>query len=450
MGTCALNVPPGYRGCYATDPPPAKEPEKEVPSVVQEGTLTPINNIQSTPAEEPYSIYTRKQKWFIVGIVAVAGFHSPLPANIYFPAIPMMAEAFGTSEEVINQTVTAYLVMQGICAGVTGDIATPEERGSYFGLFNLGPMLAPCIGPAIGGALAENLGWRSIFWALVIMAGCCWIMLYISFLPETLRTLAGNGSIPQTGIHRPLITVVGRGKQAAIPATLPLSTKKQSINPFILFTYPDVVIALLFTGVIYSVNYSIMATISSAFSDVYPWLSETLLGICYLPTGLGMIVGTQVTGRLLDHEYAKIKKSHVEGPFPKEYARLRTMPYHLIVFVMAVVGWGLSLGLSAHVAVPLVISVVLGWCGMAVLNTTMTLMIDILQSRSSGATACTNFVRCSLGAIVVATTDRMVTNLGYIWTYVMLAAICACMLPVMYIQMKIGPKWRLQRDKLDM
>jgi hypothetical protein len=87
---------------------------------------------------------------------------------------------------------------------------------------------------------------------------------------------------------------------------------------------------------------------------------------------------------------------------------------------------------------------------MAVLNTTMTLMIDILQSRSSGATACTNFVRCSLGAIVVATTDRMVTNLGYIWTYVMLAAICACMLPVMYIQMKIGPKWRLQRDKLDM
>lgn len=142
--------------------------------------------------------------------------------------------------------------------------------------------------------------------------------------------------------------MVGRGKQAAIPATLPLSTKKQSINPFILFTYPDVVIALLFTGVIYSVNYSIMATISSAFSDVYPWLSETLLGICYLPTGLGMIVGTQVTGRLLDHEYAKIKKSHVEGPFPKEYARLRTMPYHLVVFVMAVVGWGLSLGLAAQ------------------------------------------------------------------------------------------------------
>lgn len=31
----------------------------------------------------------------------------------------MMAKAFGTSEEVINQTVTAYLVMQGICKNLS-------------------------------------------------------------------------------------------------------------------------------------------------------------------------------------------------------------------------------------------------------------------------------------------------------------------------------------------
>jgi predicted MFS family arabinose efflux permease len=150
--------------------------------------------------------------------------------------------------------------------------------------------------------------------------------------------------------------VVGRHKQAA-PASLP-QTKKQSINPFIIFTYPDVVIALLFTGVIYAVNYSIMATISSSFSVVYPWLSETLLGICYLPTGVGMIIGSQVTGRLLDWEYAKIKRRIPDGPFPKEYARLRTMPLHLVIFVVTVVGWGLCLGKTVHIAVPLVLSTI--------------------------------------------------------------------------------------------
>ncbi|KAI1864476.1 uncharacterized protein JN550_008763 [Neoarthrinium moseri] len=408
--------------------------DKEQPTSDVTGGVLSTNWTRDEPIE-PYSIYSRNEKWFIVGIVAVAGFYrhvAPLPANIYFPAIPMMSKAFETSEEVINQTVTAYLIMQGaspmlwgplsdrfgrrpvflaclsiligscvglaLCptnafwllivlrllqaggcastialgAGVTGDIATPEERGGYFGLFNLGPMLAPCIGPAVGGALAESLGWRAIFWALTIMAVTCMIVIYV-----------------------------------------------------------------------------IMATISSAFSDVYPWLSESLLGVSYLPTGTGMIIGTQVTGRLLDSEYTRIKRTHAGGPFPKEYARLRTMPFHLAIFVLTVVGWGFSLGKAVHIAVPLVMSAILGWCGMAILNTTMTLMIDILQSRSSGATACTNLVRCWLGAIVVATTDRMVNKLGYIWTYVLLAGISACMLPLMYVEMKLGPAWRIRRDELD-
>ncbi|KAJ8113844.1 hypothetical protein OPT61_g4135 [Boeremia exigua] len=59
--------------------------------------------IQKEVAEEPevavgtdelYSIYTNKEKWLIVAMVALAGFYSPLPANIYFPAIPTIARAF--------------------------------------------------------------------------------------------------------------------------------------------------------------------------------------------------------------------------------------------------------------------------------------------------------------------------------------------------------------------
>jgi hypothetical protein len=159
-----------------------------------------------------------------------------------------------------------------------------------------------------------------------------------------------------TGIHRPLIEVAGRGKKSP-GATRPVSTK-QSMNPFVLFTYPDVVIAWVFTGVVFSVTYSIMVTTSSAFSHVYPWLSEAMLGVCYLPTGLGMVMGAQATGKLLDWEYAKIKKAHTDSAFPTEYARLRTMPLHLMVLVAAVVSWGLALGKAVHIAVPLVLSVI--------------------------------------------------------------------------------------------
>ena len=177
-----------------------------------------------------------------------------MPANIYFPAIPTIAKAFTKSTDLINQTVTVYLVFQGISpmlwgpisdrkgrrpvylvcltililssigmslcptnsfwlllllrcfqsggsastialgAGVIGDISTSRERGGYFGTFNLGPMLAPCIAPAVGGALSQTFGWRSTQWFIVILVTICLLCIALS-LPETLRSVAGNGSI---------------------------------------------------------------------------------------------------------------------------------------------------------------------------------------------------------------------------------------------------------------
>lgn len=64
---------------------------------------------------EPYSVYTKREKWFIVAMVAVAGFYSPLPANIYLPAIPTLSVKFGVTTEVVNQSVTAFVIAQGIC-----------------------------------------------------------------------------------------------------------------------------------------------------------------------------------------------------------------------------------------------------------------------------------------------------------------------------------------------
>ncbi|KAJ3952600.1 multidrug transporter [Colletotrichum tropicale] len=309
---------------------------------------------------EPYSIFTRKEKWFIVGMVAVAGFYSPLPANIYLPAIPKLSEAFGKSVELLNLTVTAFLAMQGICAGVIGDISTPEERGGFFGMFNLGPMISPCIAPAIGGALSDKLGWRSIFWFLIVMAVCC-LLFILLFLPETLRNLVGNGSVTLGGVYTPLVPVVGRSrkKQKTTPAKPGV---RPSINPFVILVYPDVAITLAFTGVVYAVNNTVVTTVASSFARVYPWLSETALGLCYLPTGFGMIVGSTLTGKFLDWDYARIKKRVEESDgafeFPKEYARLRTMPVLLVLFSGAVIAWGFCVDKGVHIAVPLALQVV--------------------------------------------------------------------------------------------
>jgi predicted MFS family arabinose efflux permease len=292
--------------------------------------------------------------------------------------------------------------------------------------------------------LSQGLGWRSIFWSIVIMVAICLLCIAL-FLPETLRSIAGNGSIPVPKRLRAIVPIVGlkANHEAFDPATQ--AKTKHSVNPFVLFTYPDVVVLLTFTGIVYAVYYTITATLSSAFARIYPDLSETVLGLCYLPLGAGMIVGSTMTGKMLDWEYARIKKRTGDN-FTIEYARLRIMPFYLLLFVVCVVSWGWAIEARAHMAVPLILGVLLGWTSMGILNTTMTLNIDILQSRSSGATACTNLVRCSLAAIMISIIDRMTSAWGDGWTYTFWGAICAALLPLMLLQIRMGPRWRAQRE----
>ncbi|KAI1528196.1 Major facilitator superfamily [Pyrenophora tritici-repentis] len=421
--------------------------------------------------EIPYSIYTSKEKWLIVAMVALAGFYSPLPANIYFPAIPTLARAFHKSLDDINQTVTVYLVFQGISpmlwgpisdrygrrlvylvclsiliassiglalcptsefwlllflrcfqsggsastialgAGVIGDISTSRERGGYFGMFNLGPMLAPCIAPAIGGALSQGLGWRSIFWSIVIMVSFC-LLCILFFLPETLRSIAGNGSLPVPRIQRAVFPVVGQKcpSQALDPSST-RSGKKQSVNPFVLFTYPDVIVLLSFTGIVYAVNYTITATISSSFAKIYPDLNETVLGLCYLPVGAGMIIGSTLTGKMLDWQYSTIK-ARCGDKFTIEHARLRIMPFYLSLFIVCVVAWGWAIQAKAHIAVPLILGVLLGWT------------IEELR-----------------GYRVYESSDW-----GEGWTYTFWGGVCCLLLPLMLLEIKMGPVWRGRRE----
>lgn len=395
--------------------------------------LPPLASERPSLPSIPYSIYTRREKWILVGIVGVAGLFSPLPANIYFPAIPTLTAVFNRSVEDLNLTVTIYLAMQGcspmlwgplsdrygrrplfllclliligsclglaVCptsafwlllllravqaggcastialgAGTIGDIASVAERGGFFGMFNLGPMLAPCIGPAIGGALSEHLGWRSIFWFLTIFSVGCFAMILL-FLPETMRALVGNGSLKPTRlIYKPIAPIVGRKYEFTTETETEVSQSRSgsrpNANPFRLLIYPDIALTLSYTGIVYAVNYTIMSTISSTYAATYPFLSETLIGICFLATGVGMMLGSTITGKLLDLDYARIKKKMDDeggqdnlpddhnSKFPIELARLRITPVLLLAFAGSVIGWGWCIQLKSSIAGPLILQV---------------------------------------------------------------------------------------------
>ncbi|PJE43382.1 MAG: MFS transporter [Pseudomonas sp.] len=66
----------------------------------------------------------------------------------------------------------ALRIVQGLCAGVVQPLAmvlifrvfADGGRGMALGIYGLGVMLAPSLGPGIGGYLVDHFGWPSIFW----------------------------------------------------------------------------------------------------------------------------------------------------------------------------------------------------------------------------------------------------------------------------------------------
>ncbi len=67
--------------------------------------------------------------------------------------------------------------------------------------------------------------------------------------------------------------------------------------------------------------------------------------------------------------------------------------------------------------------------------------------RRKSLTRQTNLVRCSFAALLVSLIDKATQALGYGWTYTLLGALCALLLSCIYVEMRMGPKWRAAREK---
>src|SRR5574343_781888 len=83
-------------------------------------------------------------------------------------------------------------VAEGLAAGVVQPIPAviilyafqPHEQGRASGIFGMGVVLAPAIGPSLGGLLVDWFGWRTIFFMVVPF---CLLSLWLGhrFVPTT-------------------------------------------------------------------------------------------------------------------------------------------------------------------------------------------------------------------------------------------------------------------------
>lgn len=59
---------------------------------------------------KPYSVFTHNEKRLIIFCAGVCSFLSPISAQIYFPALNQIAADLHVSYDLVNLTITTYLV----------------------------------------------------------------------------------------------------------------------------------------------------------------------------------------------------------------------------------------------------------------------------------------------------------------------------------------------------
>ena len=507
-----------------TPSPPPQETQS-----VQHGAqdLEALAAVRTGPV---YSAFGKWKKRYIVIMVTFAAFISPTSANIYFPALNPLQEELNVSTTLINLTLTSYMIFQGLAPtifgdladmagrrpayiiafiiylganiglalqnsyaalfilrclqstgssgaialgfGVVADVSTSAERGKYIGLLGAGTMMGPAIGPVIGGVLAQFLGWRSIFWFLVIISGA-FLVPYALTVPETGRNVVGNGSVPPQGWNMTILewyqhrkeeksleglsrSETAEGRRLA-QEELARGRKLRWPNPLKtihIIMEKDMAVVLIYNSLIYTAFYDIVASIPQLFSEIYHY-NDLQIGLCYIPFGCGCALASFINGKLLDGNYKRvarkigftIDRKHGDDlrHFPIERARLEII-WPILYFGLACnLCYGWVLEKEANLAAPLILQFFMGLCINGSFNILSTLIVDLYPQSPSTATAANNLVRCFVGAGGTGIINIMINRMGRGWCFTFIALVCIAASPMLWVEMQWGPTWREER-----
>lgn len=360
-------------------------------------------------------------------------------------------------------------------AAVIGDITTRDERGGYMGIFQAGLLAPVAVGPVIGGALAASLGWRSVFWFLTIYGGVFLVALILT-LPETLRSIVGNGGASPSSLaaRYPLnlyqkLTKVKFTRKAQ-PVQASKKAKIDIVGPIRILFSKQATSLILFLAIYYAVWQMSITAMSVLFEQRYG-LSETQIGLTFIANGVGSIVGTLITGKILDIDYRRIRVKYEatlcesgsergsdqssqtqydDDNFPLESARLRLLPILAFIQCASIITFGWTIQYRVHIAVPIITTFFTGWTVVSIVSVVTTYLIDIFPEQKAASSASVNLARCLLAAGGTSIVTPIINAVGVGWTFTIAIAVQLVALVGVGIQWRFGGKWRIAAEKVRM
>ncbi|KAJ1925602.1 hypothetical protein IWQ60_004464 [Tieghemiomyces parasiticus] len=487
-----------------------------VPPVASNSTLNHLPSI-GPPSDLPYSPFSPAWKRIIVALSGVAGILATFATTVLLPAIPSIAQDLESTVSRINLTVSVFLIGQGVApilwgpladqfgrryaysfgclvctlasagcalartdslllgmrflqafgssatlvttAGTISDLYEPAQRGRALGLCYSTQMFGPVLGTIFGGLITTGWGWRWTMWVTTILSASFFIALTL-FLPET---------------HRATVARQRRLALKDLPPDLHLRPRPTislaQTNPFALFSalrLKYVSVPVICTTLLFNSFFAANTVMTTVLSNDYDY-SASVIGLCYIPFGVGCIVGAFVGGIVADRAFQRqilrIDRSSINGDLtgeqsspcvvngdekplptnnPPYEARLRSAPGLLITFSLALIAWAWTLNFALPVAASLACAFLIGLCLNVCNNALLTYLVDIFTAKSASISSVANTARCFYCALWISFINVVVAHWGVGWAFTFLAAHTLLGAILVVLLYRHGATWRLK------
>lgn len=216
---------------------------------------------------------------------------------------------------VILRFITGVLCSPSLATGgaTVGDIVPQDYVPLFIGLWSVGAVSAPVLGPLLGAAMVEAKNWRWIFWLLLFLSSATLILL-VFFFPET----SEDSILYRRAVRLRRITGDDRYYTAKAKSEDRLSFKDIMVialyRPFEIIVKEPIVLAIdVYIALCYGTFYLFFEAFPIVFGGVYNF-TLVEVGLAFLGFCVGCCIAYSICIVFLTKVVAKKAKNNQFTP----------------------------------------------------------------------------------------------------------------------------------------
>ncbi|KAF8163980.1 MFS general substrate transporter [Pholiota molesta] len=290
-------------------------------------------------------------------------------------------------------------------AGVCGDIYKLEERGRAMGVFFGASLLGPSLAPLVGGAVSHYFSWRIMQGSIGIIGLVAFFSMLL-FFPETSQPGA-------RGIDKLKIEEGPKWRKRFIFVN--------PLRPMLLLRSPNLLLICLATSATLMSVFALLVPLPYTLGIRYGLKNEALLGLCFMPAGLGNILGAPIVGRLSDRAVVQWRQKRGGVWYPEDRLRAGLLPMAIYAPV-PLICFGLANKYVDGTPGLILCLICLFFNGVGVemsFGACAAYLVDVMHSRSAESLGANNGLRAILMAIGIAAILPMINTFGILFTAIL-------------------------------